>query len=451
MESLAGRYQLQRELGRGAAGATWLARDTRTDADVIVKLLSLALVRDWKSLELFQREADVLKGLHHQKIPSYVDSFRADLEGEPRFALVRQYVRGTDLQEKVADGWRATEAEIRGIGRQLVEIVGYIHALRPPVIHRDINPRNIVLRDDGTVFLVDFGGVQDAIRLSAPAASTMIGTPGYAPMEQFVGHASVRSDLYGLAATLLFLLTHRSPADLPTRSLKVDLGPLAELASPGLLRVLSNWLEPDEAARTLGLDQADQLLAAGGSPAGEPLSAEGVPLDGKGRSQPAPRPPAGSRILYATDGQTHSWTLPLGGRAGRGRRTGTFGIVWMAFVGFWVYSAIRMRAPTGFVFFAVPFVAAGLAMIRRAVAGVLGRLRLEVGPSGAAYTRRLFFSSRRREAPLQDVGDCQLEGGLYLDLGARTLRFGESLSGREREWLQDSINGALRDARRLAR
>ena len=445
MELLAGRYQLQRELGRGAAGATWLARDTRTGADVIARLLSLALVRDWKSLERFQREADVLKSLHHDRIPAYVDSFRADLDGEPRFVLVRQYVHGTDLQEKVAAGWRGTEEQIRGIGRQLVQIVAYIHALRPPVIHRDINPRNIVLRDDGTVFLVDFGGVQDAIRLSEPAASTMIGTPGYAPMEQFVGHASVRSDLYGLAATLLFLLTHRSPADLPTRGLKVDLGPLAELASPGLLRVMSNWLEPDEAARTLSLDQADQLLAAGEMPREQSARRDGTDLPAA-----APRPPVGSRILYATDGQTHSWTLPLGGRRGRGRRNGTFGIVWMAFVGFWVYSAIRMKAPTGFVFFAVPFVAAGLAMIRQAVASVLGRLHLEVGPSGAAYTRRLFFSSRRREAPLQDVGDCQLEGGLYLDLGARTLRFGESLSGREKEWLQDSINGALRDARRLA-
>jgi len=443
VELLAGRYQLERELGRGAAWSTQLARDTRTGAAVIVKLLSLSLVTDWKSLELFQREADVLKSLHHERIPAYVDSFRADLAGEPRFVLVREYASGTDLQEKVAAGWRATEEQVRGIGRQLAQVIGYIHALRPPVIHRDINPRNVVLRDDGAVFLLDFGGVQDAVRLSAPAASTMIGTPGYAPMEQFIGHATVRSDLYGLAATLVFLLTHRSPADLPTKNLKVDLAPLADLASPGLLQVLSSWLEPDEAARTLSLAQADALLSEGAPPAEEPAVGEATPA-----SRAALDPPAGSRILHSVDGQTHAWTLPFGGGAARGRRTGTFGIAWLGFVGFWVYSAVKTRAPSGFVLFAVPFVAVGLWMVRHALAGALGRLRLEVGPRGAAYTRRLLFSSRRREAPLADVGDCQLEGSLYLELGVRTLRFGEGLSNREKEWLQDSINGAIHDARR---
>jgi len=443
VELLAGRYELERELGRGAAWATHLARDTRTGAAVIVKLLSLALVTDWKAVELFEREADVLKGLHHEHIPAYVDSFRADLNGEPRFALVRQYAGGCDLQEKVAHGWRATEEQIRGIGRQLVDIVRYIHALRPPVIHRDINPRNVVLGDDGKVFLVDFGGVQDAIRLSAPAASTMIGTPGYAPMEQFIGRATVRSDLYGVAATLVFLLTRRSPADLPTKSLKVDLEPVSDLASPGLLRVLTSWLEPDEAARTLSLEQADALLATGTLPG----------AGGKGTEEPddvSVHPPSGSRILHHADRAGHTWVLPLGsGRSrGRGRRTGTFGVVWLGFVGFWVYSALKMKAPNGFVYFAVPFLAVGFGIIRQALAGVFGRLQLEIGPGGAAFTRRFIFSSRRREVPLADVGDCQLEGSLYLDLGARTLRFGESLSNREKEWLQDSINSALQQARR---
>jgi eukaryotic-like serine/threonine-protein kinase len=433
VELLAGRYQVERELGRGAAWATRLARDTQTGAAVIVKLLSLALVTDWKSLELFEREAEVLKGLHHERIPAYVDSFRADLDGEPRFVLVRQYISGNDLQEKVAAGWRGTEEQIRGIGRQLVGIVSYIHSLRPPVIHRDINPRNIVVREDGAVFLVDFGGVQDAVRLSAPAASTMIGTPGYAPMEQFVGRATVRSDLYGMAATLVFLLTRRNPADLPTKNLKVDLEPVIDLASPGLARVLSSWLEPDEAARTLTLQQADALLAGEEVPAAPAAAAS--------------RPPSGSRIVHTVDGRTHAWVLPAGGRV---RRMGTFGVAWLGFVGFWTYSAFRMRAPIGFLFFAVPFLAVGLGIVRQALSSLFGKLALEIGPRGAAWSRRFILPSRRREVPLLDVGDCRLEGTLYLDLGARTLRLGEGLSTREKEWLRDSINAALRRARLLA-
>jgi serine/threonine protein kinase len=429
VELLAERYEIARELGRGTAGTTYLARDTRTGADVIVKLLSLGQVTDWKSVELFEREAEVLRALRHERIPACLDYFRADLEGDPRFVLVRQYVAGSDLQEKIAGGWRATEAQIREIGRQLIGIVAYIHALRPPVIHRDINPRNIVMRDDGAVFLIDFGGVQDAIRLSS-RASTMVGTPGYAPMEQFVGHATVRSDLYGLAATLLFLLTRRSPADLPTKNLKPDLEPVAELASPGLARVLSSWLEPDEAARTLALEQAEALLS--GDAAGPAaVSAPAVPE----------RPPSGSRIVHTVQGDDHRWVLPLGGRGSR--RLGTFGIAWLGFVGFWTYSAVHMKAPIGFVFFAFPFLAVGVGVLRRALASVIGKLDLRIGPDSLSWSRRLLFSSRQRTVPVGEAGDCRMEGALYVDAGAHTLRFGESLSNREREWLRDSINRAL--------
>ncbi|HET6450565.1 MAG TPA: serine/threonine-protein kinase, partial [Spirochaetia bacterium] len=356
---LADRYRIEKPLGRSASAVTYLASDTRTGAPVIAKLLSLGLVADWKSVELFEREAQVLRELHHERIPPYVDSFRADLEGEPRFVLVRGYVEGSDLQVKVEEGWRGTEAQIRDIGRQIAAVVSYIHELRPPVIHRDINPRNIVMRPDGTVALVDFGGVQDAIRLSERASTTMIGTPGYAPMEQFVGRATVRSDLYGLAATLVFLLTRRSPAALPTRNLKLDIDSV-EISSAGLRRVLSNWLEPDETARTLTLAQADQLLA-GGPSVDESAAA----------SPPVPRtPPYGSRISCSLEGSSHWYSIPAGagrpdddGRRrsyGRRRRSGTFGIVWLGFVGFWMYSAVRMKASPTYLFFAIPFLAVGV-------------------------------------------------------------------------------------------
>ena len=222
-ELLADRYEIVRALGRSPAGATYLALDRSTGLPVAARLLHVGLVTDWKTVELFEREAGVLKTLHHPRIPAYVDSFRSDLPGDPRFVLVRQYVEGSDLQHLVDGGWRGTEEQVRRIGLQLVDVVSYIHSLRPPVIHRDITPRNVVFREDGEISLVDFGGVQDAIRLSERSTTTMIGTPGYAPMEQFVGRATVRSDLYGLAATLVFLLTRRSPADLPMKAMKLDI------------------------------------------------------------------------------------------------------------------------------------------------------------------------------------------------------------------------------------
>ncbi len=442
-ELLAGRYEIVRELGRSGVAATYLATDAVTRRPVVVRLLSVGLVAEWKSVELFEREAKVLKALHHPGIPAYVDSFRADADRDPRFALVREYIQGRDLQELVDNGWRGTEEEIRGIGRKIADIVAYIHSLRPPVVHRDINPRNVVVRGDAEVFLVDFGGVQEAIRLSAGAASTLVGTPGYAPMEQFVGRATVRSDLYGVAATLVFLLTHHSPADLPTKNLKVDLASVIEIASPGLARVLSNWLEPDEAARTLSIDEAMALLAGG------PYAVARAPSPAAPFSA-AERPPFGSRIVYASRGGTADFSVPIGGGHGR-RLFGSFGTVWIVFVGFWMYSAVRMRAPLGFLFFAIPFLAVGLGILRRALFSFFGKLELEIGAAGLSYSRRFIFAQRRRTVPLVDVGECRMENGLSLDIGARTLRLGQNLSLREQEWLRDAINDSLRSARGLSR
>ncbi len=441
-ELLAGRYEIVQELGRSPFGATYLAADGRTGHAVVARILEIGRVEDWKSVELFEREAATLKTLRHRRIPAFVDSFPADVGGSPRFALVREYVEGRDLQALVDSGWRGTEEQIREIGRQIADVVAYIHSLRPPVIHRDINPRNVVLRDDGQAFLVDFGGVQDAIRLSASSASTLIGTPGYAPLEQFVGRATVRSDLYGLAATLLFLLTHRSPADLPLKNLKVDFPSVIEVASPGLARVLSNWLEPDEAARTLPVEQAVAMLAHGPDEAERPPSAAALAVA-------SGRPPYGSRIVAASRGGTARFTVPVGG--GRGPRLfGSFGVVWFAFVGFWTYAAVRMRAPPGFLFFAIPFLAAGVGVLRRALFEIFGKVELEIGAAGLSYSRRFIFAQRRRTVPLEHVGECRMENGIFLDIGARTLRLGQNLSLREQEWLRDAVNDSVRHAREVS-
>ena len=227
---------------------------------MVVKLLHLGLLADWKSVELLQREASVLKGLHHDRIPAYIDYFSLETGDVPRFVLVREFIEGMSLQGKVDEGWRGSEAEIRDIGARLARIVAYIHGVRPPVIDRDINPRNIIVRGDGEVFLVDFGGVQDAIRVSTGATSTIVGTPGYTPMEQFVGRATIRSDLYAVAATILFLLTHRNPADLPVKEMKIDVPSVIEISSSSLSRLLADWLEPDESRRRIDIDEAISLL-----------------------------------------------------------------------------------------------------------------------------------------------------------------------------------------------
>jgi eukaryotic-like serine/threonine-protein kinase len=481
-EILFNRYEIRRELGRGGAGVTWLARDTASGRDVVAKVLHLGLIEDWKAVELFEREASVLKELHHDRIPAYVDSFSVDLEGATRFVLVREYVEGMSLQARVASGWRATEDTIRDIGARLLRIVAYIHSVRPPVIHRDINPRNIIMRDDGEVFLVDFGGVQDAIRLSSGGTSTIVGTPGYTPMEQFIGRASVRSDLYAVAATLLFLLTHRNPADLPLKEMKIDFPSVIEITSSGLSRVLASWLEPDEGRRKLGVEDAVAALEGKALPP-EPAEHMGsVRQDESAPGVPA-HPPHGSRVVRAVAGDTVSYLVP-GGTGGRGFPAyGGFIFFWLIFGGVWSSSAFRTGRIGSVALTSLPFLVVGLSMVWWVLSSIFGKLGIDIGPGGVTTTRRFLFFSRSRTVPLEDVGECRLDEGresrlrsrpgwgsgwdgmyrprlrdrsrdrgrsaarLSLDTGARTLHFGENLSAREREWLRDSINQELRRAR----
>nr|WP_199314094.1 serine/threonine-protein kinase [Leptolyngbya sp. FACHB-671] len=214
------RYQIASVLGQGGTGITYKAEDLISGGNVAIKVLSLNHLTDWKALELFEREVNVLKSLRHAAIPEYLNHFQVDLPDDRLFYLVQQLAEGESLAALVSQGWRTNEVEVRAIAAQILEIFNYLHWLTPPVIHRDIKPQNIIRRVDGRVFLVDFGTVQSAYR-NTLTANTFVGTFGYMPPEQFRGQAFFASDLYGLGATLLFLLTHRSPADLPQQRMRI--------------------------------------------------------------------------------------------------------------------------------------------------------------------------------------------------------------------------------------
>ncbi|MBD1939785.1 serine/threonine-protein kinase [Microcoleus sp. FACHB-68] len=219
---IADRYRLTNILGQGGIGITYEAEDQETGKRVALKEVSLRRLRDWKVLELFEREARVLSELNHPSIPAYLDYFQVDTASDRSFYLVQEIAPGKSLSALVEAGWRASEGEAQKLAIRVLEILSYLHSLTPPVIHRDIKPQNIILAEDGQVSLVDFGAVQDTYRHTFAGSSTVVGTYGYMAPEQFRGHAEPATDLYGLGATLLFLLTHQSPADLPQRRLKIE-------------------------------------------------------------------------------------------------------------------------------------------------------------------------------------------------------------------------------------
>jgi len=241
-EILADRYQCDRRLGKQAGRQTLLARDLKTQEQVVVKLLSFSSDFNWEDLKLFEREVETLKSLSHPAIPRYLDSFEIDTPNRKGFALVQTYIEAKSLQEYLSDGRTFSESEVKQLATALLDILAYLHQRQPPVIHRDIKPSNILLKNRsgnsvGEVYLVDFGAVQ-TLATQQGKTVTVVGTYGYMPPEQFGGRAVPASDLYSLGATLIALITKQHPADLPQKDLQIEFEQFTQL-SPAF----TNWLK----------------------------------------------------------------------------------------------------------------------------------------------------------------------------------------------------------------
>ena len=214
----AGRYVVTRVLGQGGMGAAVLARDTRvSDKLVVIKELisdETDLIQREEDVRNFKREVETLAKLDHPLIPAVTDSFQ---EGSHYF-MVQDYVAGENLEDYMERVKKPMpEQEALTYTSQVLDILQYLAQQQPPIVHRDIKPANIIISSrDKLAHLVDFGIARtDEARQSKRKQTTALGTPGYAPPEQYQGNADARSDLYALAATLHFLLTNRDPRDEP--------------------------------------------------------------------------------------------------------------------------------------------------------------------------------------------------------------------------------------------
>ncbi|MEW6493509.1 MAG: serine/threonine-protein kinase [Cyanobacteriota bacterium] len=260
------RYQLQKQLGNNAGRQTWLAIDLKASPPelVTVKLLAFSPQMQWDEFKLFEREASVLKQLNHPRIPKYRDYFSLDKQtgaGLCWFGLVQDYIPGSSVQQLLDEGKRFTQAQVRSIAIQVLEILTYLHGLNPPVLHRDIKPSNLILGEDEQIYLVDFGAVQDAAAVEG-VTFTVVGTTGYAPLEQFWGKAVEASDLYALGATLIHLLTGIAPANLPQSNLRIQFTDQVSI-NPTFLSWIEALTEPDIDLRLNTANQALEALETG--------------------------------------------------------------------------------------------------------------------------------------------------------------------------------------------
>ncbi|CAD7697189.1 unnamed protein product [Ostreobium quekettii] len=456
-------YKVLGLMGRGSSGVTYKAEGP--DGTVVaVKTLSLRAMSDWKQLQLFEREANALKGLNHPGIPRYIDYFEEDTDTDRRFYIVQELAEGKTLSQLVQEGWRVDETEARRIARELLLVLQYLGSLRPPVVHRDVKPDNIVMeggRAGGRVFLVDFGGVQAASVAagSLTPMSTIVGTYGYMAPEQFRGAAQPQSDLYSLGATLLYLVSGRQPSEFRQDRLRIDFS--------GLISVSEEWedlleglLEPLPEDR-LTADQAMRLLE------GQPRRLRTGSMGGKVGG----RQPAGSKAVVKKRGANLVVEIPPAGITGDTVMTGSFALIWNLFVFSFTASALAAGGLLP-VLFMIPFWAAGAQIAKVAVGSSFTRERLVIGRRRFSLSRQ-FALFKDGQASFDDGEDGQrgavVVEGLSRDLrearivttmevngvpqtaislseGVRKHVFGEGLDTFEQEWLVRQINDAIDEA-----
>jgi predicted Ser/Thr protein kinase len=212
-------YLVLRTIGRGGMAAVYQASDTRSNRVVAIKEMSqedLTPDEAREARDSFRREAGLLQKLNHPNLPHVFTDFSEN----GRNYLVMDFIDGETLEQKLtAAKSPLPEAEALGWARQLCDALSYLHRQQPPIIFRDLKPANVMVTKKGEVKLIDFG----IARIFSPRQTRdtqALGTPGYAPPEQY-GNAQTdaRADIYALGATLYHLLTNydvgRTPFALP--------------------------------------------------------------------------------------------------------------------------------------------------------------------------------------------------------------------------------------------
>ena len=211
---IANRYEVIREIGKGGMANVYLAFDTILNRQVAIKILKGDMANDPVSLERFKREANTSTKLFH---PNAVEVYDVGEQGNMHY-IVMEYVKGHTLKQLIQRRGALPPKEAVWIMKQLTGAL--LQAHKNGIIHRDIKSQNVLIKDDGTVKLADFGiaVLNDAMQLTSKGS--ILGSVHYlAPELAKGGQASMQSDIYSLGIVFYELLTGDVPfkADSPVQ------------------------------------------------------------------------------------------------------------------------------------------------------------------------------------------------------------------------------------------
>lgn len=267
---IGGRYRLEHRIGDGRSAVTYRAYDVVLRRPVALKLLRPEYAADQVSSARFAREARAVAAVNHPHVVQVYDS--GTHKGQAY--LVMQYVAGRNLKQVLADeGPLAPDAAVR-LGRRLLRGLGAIHAAG--IVHRDVKPQNILVGDDGSLRVTDFGIARGPTGDTLTDDGATVGTAAYMAPEQIRGEpVSAATDLYAIGVVLFELLTGRLPFAIehPVATMLVRLQQPAPAPSrfaygipPALDKAILRALAKAPAARYASAAEMERALDAAISP-----------------------------------------------------------------------------------------------------------------------------------------------------------------------------------------
>lgn len=203
-----GKYEILKEIGRGGMSIVYLAMDKHLNKQWAVK--EIRKKGNGKNDEVVVNsllaEANMMKKLDHPSLPRIVDI----IDNGVTIYVVMDYIEGESLDKILSEYGAQPEDLVINWAKQLCDALSYLHSQKPPIIYRDMKPANVMLKPEGNIKIIDFGIAREYKEQNL-ADTTVLGTKGYAPPEQYSGQTDPRSDIYAVGMTMHHLLTGIDP------------------------------------------------------------------------------------------------------------------------------------------------------------------------------------------------------------------------------------------------
>ncbi|MFB0566599.1 MAG: serine/threonine-protein kinase, partial [Candidatus Aminicenantaceae bacterium] len=204
--TIASRYEVIEELGKGGMGRVYRVEDTKLKQEIALKLIKPEIASDKKTIERFRNELKTARMIAHKNVCRMFDLG----EAEGAHFITMEYVPGEDLKSLIRRVKQLTVGTSISVAKQVCE--GLTEAHRLGVVHRDLKPSNIMIDKEGNARIMDFGIARSLKAKGITGAGVIIGTPEYMSPEQVEGkEVDQRSDLYSLGVILYEMVTGKLP------------------------------------------------------------------------------------------------------------------------------------------------------------------------------------------------------------------------------------------------